>query len=85
MALSRRQFTRVASLAAGTLLTGARDASAQDEAPRPSPDVVRALKPLPGAPPGIAADERRARIEKARRLTVESFTEPSPAIDQPFA
>lgn len=34
--------------------------------------MVRALKPLPGAPPAITDDERRARIEKARRLMVDN-------------
>ncbi len=74
MPLSRRQFTSAASLAAGALLAPARKAEAQEgnDAPRPVPDVVRALKPLPGAPPGITDDERRARIEKARRLMAEN-------------
>lgn len=75
MPISRRQFTSAASLAAGTLFTpGARRADAQEgnEAPRPVPDVVRALKPLPGAPAAITDDERRTRIEKARRLMAEN-------------
>jgi Xaa-Pro dipeptidase len=75
MPLSRREFTSAASLTAGALLAPAvRRADAQDgnDAPRPVPDVVRALKPLPGAPPAITDDERRARIEKARRLMTEN-------------
>ncbi len=75
MPLSRRQFTSAASLAAGGFLApAARKAHAQEgnEAPRPVPDVVRALKPLPKAPPAITDDERRARIEKARRFMAEN-------------
>jgi len=75
MPLSRRQFTGAAGLAAGSLLTPAtRTASAQgrSENARALPDIIKALKPLPGAPPAITDDERRARIEKARRLMVEN-------------
>ncbi len=75
MPLSRRQFTRAAGLAAGTVLApSVREADAQEgnEAPRPAPDVVRALKPLPKAPPPITDDERRARIERARRFMAEN-------------
>jgi Xaa-Pro dipeptidase len=75
MPLSRREFTSAASLTAGALLAPTiRQAEAQDgnDAVRPVPDVVRALKPLPGAPPAITDDERRARIEKARRLMTEN-------------
>jgi Xaa-Pro dipeptidase len=74
MPLSRRQFTNAAGLAAGALLAPARKADAQGghDAPRPIPAVVRALKPLPNAPPAITDDERRARIEKARRLMAEN-------------
>jgi Xaa-Pro dipeptidase len=75
MPLSRRQFTRAAGLAAGTMLAPAVDkAEAQEgnEPPRSIPAAVRALKPLPGAPPAITDDERRARIEKARRLMAEN-------------
>ena len=67
--------TRAANLAAGTILApSAREADAQEgnEAPRPAPDVVRALKPLPKAPPPITEDERRARIKKARRIMAEN-------------
>ncbi|MFN8057933.1 MAG: Xaa-Pro peptidase family protein [Vicinamibacterales bacterium] len=74
MRLSRRQFTRAAGVAAGSLVATSVpdvDAQARDEAPRAVADVVKALKPLPGAPPAITDDERRARIEKARRLMTE--------------
>ena len=75
MTLSRREFAGAASIAAGSLLTASRnDASAQESrsGARAIPDVIKALKPLPGAPPAITDDERRARIEKARRLMVEN-------------
>jgi Xaa-Pro dipeptidase len=71
MRISRRQFSRAAGLAAGSLVTATVDAQVRDEAPRQIPDVVRALRPLPGAPPFITDDERRARIEKARRLMTD--------------
>jgi len=74
MPLSRREFASAAGFAASALLSDARQADAQEgsEAPRPVPDVVRALKPLPDAPPAITDDERRARLEKARRLMAEN-------------
>jgi Xaa-Pro dipeptidase len=75
MPLSRRQFTRASGLAAGAILSpalGRAEAQEGEEAPRSIPAVVKALKPLPNAPPAITDDERRARIEKARRLMVEN-------------
>ncbi len=75
MPVSRRQFTSAASLGAGALLAPAlspAEAQQGSEGPRPVPEMVKALKPLPGAPPAITDDERRARIEKARRLMVEN-------------
>lgn len=75
MPMSRRQFTRASGLAVGALLAPAvRKGAAQegDDAPRAIPAVVKALKPLPGAPPAITDDERRTRIEKARRLMAEN-------------
>jgi len=47
------------------------------------------LKPLSNPPAPISDDERRARIAKAQGLMTEQgpkwFTQPSVAIDQPFA
>jgi Xaa-Pro dipeptidase len=74
MTLSRRQFSRTAGLVAGSLVTApAVRTAAQppDDARRAVPDVIRALSPLPGAPPFITDDERRLRIEEARRLMAE--------------
>ena len=70
-ALSRRQFSRTAGLVAGSLVAVPVDAQPRDDAARAVPDVIRALSPLPGAPPFITDDERRARIDKARRLMAE--------------
>ena len=71
MRISRRQFSRTAGLAAGSLVAGAAEAQVRDEAPRALPDAIRALRPLSGAPPFITDDERRGRIEKAQRLMTE--------------
>jgi Xaa-Pro dipeptidase len=63
--VSRRQF--VQTTAAGAAVAGiASPARAQ------VPDAIRALKPFPGKAVPIADDERRARIEKARRLMTEN-------------
>ena len=63
MSVSRRTFVQ-ASAAAAAALSFTRDAAAQEPA-------VRALKPFPGKAVPISDDERRARIEKARRLMTE--------------
>src|SRR6187402_3903413 len=71
MPLSRRQFSRTAGLIAGSLVAAPAYSQPRDDASRAVPDVIRALLPLPGAPPFITDDERRARIDKARRLMAE--------------
>src|SRR6187399_2475718 len=71
MPLSRRQFSRTAGFIAGSLVAVPVDAQPRDAAARTVPDVIGALSPLPGAPPFITDDERRARIDKARRLMAE--------------
>ena len=71
MAISRRQFSRTAGLIAGSLAAAPAAAQTRDDARRPVPDVIRALTPLAGAPPFITDDERRTRIDKARRLMTE--------------
>lgn len=55
--MNRRSF--LATTAAGL----AHVASAQ-----PVPDIIRNLRPMTGGIQPIGDDERRARIEKARRL-----------------
>jgi len=69
MRVSRRTFAKTGAALGGTLVLGgkAQEAAAQAAAPEP----IRRLKPLAGAPPFIGDDERRARIEKARRLMAE--------------
>jgi Xaa-Pro dipeptidase len=75
MNVSRRQFSRSAGLVAGSvagsLVAMPSDAQTRSASSRTVPDAVRALTPLPGAPPFITDDERRARIAKARRLMAE--------------
>ncbi len=67
--MDRRSFVRVSAGAAGTLavarpvLAGAESAVGPHEATLVQPQ---------GAPPGITDDERRARIEKARRLMTDN-------------
>ena len=80
MTIDRRTFVQRAALgAAGVTALGCRPeggrAQAQDQsAPGTSslPESIRALKPLTPAVVPIANDERRARIEKARRLMAEN-------------
>lgn len=68
---SRRRFTRAAGIAAGLLVGGTAHAQRRDAVPGALPDAIRALTPLPGAPPLITDAERLTRIEKARRLMAE--------------
>lgn len=64
--MDRRQFVQTSALAgAGAVLTPAAALTAQGG------DPFGTLKPLPPAPP-ITDEERRARIEKARRLMREN-------------
>lgn len=60
MPMSRRQFTSAASLGAGALLAPAlspAEAQQGGVGPRPVPEVVKALKPLPAPAPAITDDE----------------------------
>ena len=73
---SRRQFVSASSVAitgaalglrrAGASRTGTRDESAA------MPDAIRALRPMTAGVTPISVDERRGRIEKAKRLMRES-------------
>jgi Xaa-Pro dipeptidase len=63
MGLSRRAFINSTTVAAAAVAAGSLEARAQDP--------IRALKPFPGKAVPIADEERRARIEKARRLMTE--------------
>lgn len=63
--LSRRQFLATSSLAAaGTACTSGRAATADDNLP----DSIAELESMSELATPISADERRGRIEKARRL-----------------
>lgn len=64
---------------------GASAGAAIAAAQSPAPSKFTDLKPLPGAPVPISDDERRARIEKARRLMRENkldamFMEPGSSV-----
>jgi Xaa-Pro dipeptidase len=73
--MNRRRFSQVlAALAGGTVSSPARSAHAQpgaDPDPCVLPDSVRALQPMTDGVVPISDQERRARIERARRLMGE--------------
>ncbi len=72
MGITRRYFVKASTLAAAC--ASARPAFGQRGPAAPSADVhpaIAALKPYPGKAAPITDDERRARIEKARRLMAE--------------
>jgi Xaa-Pro dipeptidase len=71
MALSRRRFIQAVSATAAATAGPAALASRGTADQKPTPPPVAALKPFPGNPVPIADDERRARIDKARRLMSE--------------
>jgi Xaa-Pro dipeptidase len=66
MKVSRRQFVQSSSAAVSAFAVMTQGV----ELPAP----LRALKPFPGTATPIADDERRARIDKARRLMVANGT-----------
>jgi Xaa-Pro dipeptidase len=69
--LSRRRFVQASSLAlTGTACGVAK--GADDEAPDALPPSIAALTSMKGQETPISVDERRARIEKARRLMTEN-------------
>ncbi|HKQ77569.1 MAG TPA: Xaa-Pro peptidase family protein [Blastocatellia bacterium] len=67
MCIDRRDFIRLSAGVAGAALLDTADAVAQN-----TPESIRQLRPFPGKATPISDDERRARIEKARRLMVEN-------------
>src|SRR5262247_1379733 len=67
MCVDRRDFLRFSTGVAGAALLCPDDAVAQN-----TPDSIRQLRPLPGKAASITDDERRARIERARRLMAEN-------------
>jgi Xaa-Pro dipeptidase len=69
MPITRRQFVQTTAVAATAAYASPAGAQRGQTGPAPAvPDSIRALKPLPGAATPISDQERRARIEKARRL-----------------
>ena len=72
MTFSRRRFVRASAAAAAAAATSrVAVAGLQETKPRATAPAVAALKPFPGKAVPITDDERRARIEKARRLMAE--------------
>ena len=71
MTFSRRRFVRASAAAAAAATSRVALAGFQETEPKTSAPAVAALKPFPGKAVPITDDERRARIEKARRLMAE--------------
>jgi Xaa-Pro dipeptidase len=73
MRFDRRRFLALSAGAAGAAALGARATDAQPPVSRGGdvPQPIRALKPMTAGIVPITDDERRARIEKARRLMAE--------------
>jgi Xaa-Pro dipeptidase len=79
VAMDRRTFTRLVSTAAGGLALGVRGVGAEtnEQLPKPPdddctvPPSIAALRPMVDGIVPISDDERRGRIEKARRLMSE--------------
>ncbi|MEO5895035.1 MAG: Xaa-Pro peptidase family protein, partial [Vicinamibacterales bacterium] len=69
MRTTRRRFVQHAALAAAAVASTSRESEA---APQSTLAPIASLKPFPGRAVAITEDERRRRIEKARRLMVES-------------
>ena len=72
MRLSRRAFVQTSAIAAAASYALPAGAQQQPAQSRNVPPAVAALKRFPGTPAPITDDERRARIEKARRLMAEN-------------
>ncbi len=75
MSSSRRSFLGATAATAAALATGARPADAQARtpaAPGDLPPAIKALKSMKSLATPISVDERRARIEKAKRLMREN-------------
>lgn len=78
---SRRRFIQTSTVAAAAYAaSGCTTPPAEPQAPaasssapgRSTPPSIAALKPFPGTATPISDDERRGRIEKARRLMAEN-------------
>src|SRR5215510_11341168 len=67
MCVDRRDFLRLSAGVAGASFFDTTNAVTQN-----TPESIRQLRPLPGEAARISDDERRTRIDKARRLMVEN-------------
>ena len=77
MCVDRRGFFQSAASAAGAAFLAptlgfAKEASQERRAPTDVPESIRQLKPMTGGISPISDEERRSRMEKARRLMTES-------------
>ena len=72
MRQSRRGFVKTAAVAAAATASASSLLAAGGDQASTVPASIKALKPFPGKAVPITDDERRARIEKARRLMVEN-------------
>src|SRR3954470_24750300 len=69
MHTTRRRFVQTAGIAAAALAAASRTS---EGAAQSTPSSIASLKPFAGRAVPITDDERRARIENARRLMVEN-------------
>ena len=72
MHIDRRDFVRLSGVAAGVSWLSSEIVDAQQAPGADVPPSIRALGPMIAGIVPIGDDERRARIEKARRLMVEN-------------
>ena len=72
MTIRRRRFLYLSASAALGVAAGRPVATEQRSGNQTIPDSLRNLTPFPGKAAPISDDERRARIEKARRLMVDN-------------
>jgi Xaa-Pro dipeptidase len=80
--MNRRTFIGASAAAAAGAAAGN---ALPQESPAPVPDVIKNLKPMLDGVEAITEDERRARVEKARRLMRENkmgaiFLEPGTSL-----
>jgi Xaa-Pro dipeptidase len=72
MRQSRRSFVKSAAVAAAATASAPSLLAAGADQTSSVPAAIKGLKPLPGKAIPISDDERRARIDKARRLMTEN-------------
>jgi len=72
MKTGRRSFVKTAAASAALVAMGRGAEARTPQSPSRVPAAISSLKPFPGKAVPITDDERRARIEKARRLMAEN-------------